>query len=141
MRRMPIVLGLVAALAGAGAGSATEGPDRDAARAVIRSQQDSFKRDDAAAAYDKAAPAIRRMFSSPDLFLGMVREAYAPVYRNRSFAFDRAEDLPDGTLAQSVLIQDPDGIDWEALYTLERDSEGQWKITGCRLRKAPGVST
>ncbi|TGE01997.1 DUF4864 domain-containing protein [Methylobacterium nonmethylotrophicum] len=113
--------------------------DRDAARAVILRQQDAFRHDDAAAAYAEAAPAIRSIFGSPETFIGMVRQGYAPVYRNRRFEFGADEELPDGSLAQGVRIQDQDGTDWEALYTLERGADGAWQITGCRLRKAPGV--
>ncbi|MBY0295843.1 MAG: DUF4864 domain-containing protein [Methylobacterium sp.] len=119
---------------------ASEGVDRDAARAVIARQQEAFRRDDAAAAYAEAAPAIKELFGSPDRFVGMVREGYAPVYRNRSFAFDGDEELAGGGLAQRVRIQDLDGTDWIALYTLEREPDGSWKITGCRLLKAPGVT-
>ncbi|AWN49934.1 DUF4864 domain-containing protein [Methylobacterium terrae] len=114
--------------------------DRDAARAVILRQQDAFRHDDAAAAYAEAAPAIRSIFPSAETFLGMVRQGYAPVYRNRRFEFGTGEALPDGSLAQGVTIQDQDGTDWEALYTLERGTDGAWRITGCRLRKAPGTS-
>ncbi len=114
--------------------------DREAARAVILRQQDAFRHDDAAMAYAQAAPAIRSIFSSPETFIGMVRQGYAAIYRNRRFEFGTDEALPDGSLAQGVRIQDQDGTDWEALYTLERDGDGAWRITGCRLRKAPGSS-
>lgn len=119
---------------------ATEAGERDAARAAILRQQDAFRHDDAAAAYAEAAPAIRSIFSSPETFLGMVRQGYAPVYRNRRFEFGTDAELPDGSLTQGVQIQDQDGTDWEALYTLERGDDGAWRITGCRLRKAPGAS-
>ncbi|GJD50646.1 hypothetical protein OPKNFCMD_3389 [Methylobacterium crusticola] len=119
---------------------ATEAPDQEAARAAIVRQQESFRRDDAAGAYAQAAPAIQRMFDTPERFIGMVRDGYAPVYRNRRFDFDRAEDLPDGSFAQSVRIQDQDGTDWVALYTLAREPDGSWRITGCQLRKAAGIA-
>ncbi len=35
-------------------------------------------------------------------------------------------------------LQDEAGIDWVALYTLQRQVDGQWRITGCQLKKAPG---
>ena len=119
---------------------AAETGGRDAARAAILRQQDAFRHDDAAAAYAEAAPAIRSIFSSPETFIGMVRQGYAPVYRNRRFEFGADAELPDGSLTQGVRIQDQDGTDWEALYTLERGDDGAWRITGCRLRKAPGAS-
>ncbi|MET7243320.1 DUF4864 domain-containing protein [Methylobacterium sp. EM32] len=137
MRTLVALMTLLAV--GQGALPAGSG-DRDAMRAVILRQQDAFRHDDAAAAYAEAAPAIRSIFGSPESFIGMVRQVYAPIYRNRRFEFGTDEELPDGSLAQGVRIQDQDGTDWEALYTLERDADGAWRITGCRLRKAPGAS-
>jgi Domain of unknown function (DUF4864) len=137
MRTLVALMTLLAV--GQGALAAGSG-DREAARAVIMRQQDAFRHDDAAAAYAEAAPAIRSIFGSPETFIGMVRQGYGAVYRNRRFEFGTDEEMPDGSLAQGVRIQDQDGADWEALYTLERDADGAWRITGCRLRKAPGAS-
>jgi hypothetical protein len=55
-----------------------------AARSVISSQAEAFSRDDAAAAYSYAAPAIREMFPRADIFMFMVQNSYAPVYRHKS---------------------------------------------------------
>ena len=109
--------------------------DTAAAQAVISAQAEAFSRDDAAAAYAHAAPAIRQLFPQPDIFMNMVRNGYAPVYRHRVFEFaeSRAED---GIIAQKVHIIDADGVPWEALYTLERQPDGSLKITGCSLLKA-----
>jgi Domain of unknown function (DUF4864) len=109
--------------------------DVAAAQKVIRAQVDAFGRDDAAAAYSHAAPAIREIFPQPDIFMAMVRGSYAPVYRHRSFEFGEARDA-DGRIAQRVQIVDDDGVAWVALYTLERQPDGSLKITGCSLRKA-----
>src|SRR4051812_8943191 len=47
--------------------------DVAAAQAVISAQAEAFGRDDAAAAYGHAAPAIRQLFPEPDIFMNMVR--------------------------------------------------------------------
>ena len=52
--------------------------DVAAAQGVIRSQVEAFSRDDAAAAYSYAAPAIQGLFPRADIFLGMVQRSYAP---------------------------------------------------------------
>ena len=109
--------------------------DIAAAQGVIRSQEQAFSRDDAAAAYSYAAPAIQEIFPQADIFMSMVRGSYAPVYRHRSFEFGEAR-LADGRIAQRVHIIDGDGVAWEALYTLERQPDGSLKITGCSLLKA-----
>ena len=125
---------LVALLIGLAA-PARAGDDVATAQTVIRAQIDAFGRDDAASAYSYAAPAIRSMFPQADIFIGMVKQRYAPVYRHRSFEFGEAK-VSDGRIAQRVHIVDADGEAWEALYTLEQQPDGSVKITGCVLLKA-----
>ncbi len=109
--------------------------DVAAAQSVIRSQAEAFGRDDAAAAYSYAAPAIQGMFHQAEIFMTMVQQGYAPVYRHKSFEFGEAR-VADGQIAQRVHIIDADGAPWEALYTLEQQPDGSLKITGCSLLKA-----
>lgn len=125
---------LVALLIGVSA-PARAADDVAAAQEVIRAQEQAFGRDDAAAAYSHAAPAIQEIFPHPEMFMAMVRGSYTPVYRHRSFEFGEAR-VADGKIAQRVDIVDNDGIAWEALYTLEQQADGSLKITGCSLRKA-----
>ena len=117
------------------AAPARAGDDVAAAQGIIRAQVDAFGRDDAATAYSYAAPAIRSMFPQADIFIGMVKQRYAPVYRHKSFEFGEAK-VSDGRIAQRVHIVDADGEAWEALYTLEQQPDGSVKITGCVLLKA-----
>jgi hypothetical protein len=125
---------LLAALLISLAAPARAADDVAAAQDVIRSQMEAFSRDDAAAAYSHAAPAIREIFPQADIFMSMVRNNYAPVYRHKSFDFGEAR-VSDGTIAQRVHIVDADGVSWEALYTLELQPDGSIKITGCVLLK------
>jgi hypothetical protein len=105
------------------------------ARDVIRSQEQAFVHDDAAAAYSYAAPAIRQIFPQADVFMSMVQRAYAPVYRHKSFEFGEAR-TEGNWVAQRVHIIDANGDAWEAMYTLEQQGDGSFKITGCSLLKA-----
>jgi Domain of unknown function (DUF4864) len=109
--------------------------DVAAARDVIRSQEQAFVRDDAAGAYSYAAPAIRQIFPRADIFMLMVQNQYGPVYRHRSFEFGEAR-TEGNWVAQRVHIVDANGEAWEAMYTLEQQSDGSFKITGCTLLKA-----
>jgi hypothetical protein len=109
--------------------------DIAAAQTVIRSQAEAFGRDDAQGAWSYAAPEIHDRFHQADIFLMMVQQGYPPVYRHRSFEFGEAK-ISDGVIAQRVHIIDAEGQAWEALYTLERQSDGSLKITGCSLLKA-----
>lgn len=125
---------LIALLIGFGS-SAGAADDVAAAQKVIRSQVEALGRDDAAAAYSYAAPAIQEMLPQAEMFMAMVRGSYAPVYRHRSFEFGEAR-AADGRIAQRVRIVDAEGMPWEALYTLERQPDGSVKISGCTLLKA-----
>jgi hypothetical protein len=109
--------------------------DVAAARSIIRSQVEAFARDDAVAAYSYAAPGIHERFPEADIFLGIVRNSYAPVYRHKSFEFGEARSA-DGKIAQQGHIVDSDGVPWEALYTLEQQDDGSLKISGCMLIKS-----
>lgn len=128
------VIALIAAILFALASPATA-DDASAAQDVIRAQEQAFGRDDAAAAYSYAAPAVRRIFPQADTFMSMVQGAYAPVYRHKSFEFGETRSEGD-RIAQRVHIIDANGEAWEALYTLERQADGSLKITGCSLLKA-----
>jgi hypothetical protein len=109
--------------------------DVAAAQNVIRAQERAFSHDDAAAAYSHAAPAIKEIFPDAGIFMSMVQNSYAPVYRHRSFEFGEARSEGDW-IAQRVHIIDANGEAWEALYTLERQADGSLKITGCSLLNA-----
>ena len=113
------------------------GADRDSIRAIIESQMSAFQRDDGAAAYGYAAPAIRQLFPSADIFMEMVRTGYQPVYRPRSVTFGELVETPQGP-EQRVFLTGPDGRSWVAIYTLERQPDGTWKISGCRLVRDDG---
>ena len=105
------------------------------AQNIIRSQVEALGRDDAATAYSYAAPGIQGMFPQADIFLYMVQQRYAAVYRHKSFEFGESR-VSDGKVAQRVHIVDADGMPWEALYTLEQQPDGSVKISGCVLLKA-----
>ena len=111
--------------------------DQSAIRGIIQDQIEAFKRDDAVRAFSFATPALQNMFGSQERFMDMVKDGYRPVYRPRSYAMGEFKDTPDGT-SLNVRIQDLDGVDWVATYTLEQQADGTWRISGCFLTKEPG---
>ena len=130
---MRVLLVLIFVLLGVAQALAAD--DVAAAQSVIRAQEQAFGRDDAAAAYSYAAPAIRQIFPEANIFMFMVQNSYAPVYRHRSFEFGEAK-VDGGWIGQRVHIVDANGEAWVALYTLEQQVDGSYKITGCTLLKA-----
>lgn len=111
----------------------------DAIQQTIESQLKAFQADDAAKAYSYAAPSIQSMFPSADIFMSMVKQGYQPVYRPQSYLFTERKQMGN-RVAQLVEIIGPKGGAWTALYTLEQQADGAWKITSCQLQKAPDAS-
>jgi hypothetical protein len=106
-------------------------------QAIVERQFEAFERDDGAAAYALAAPTIKEMFGDPDHFMAMVRDHYAPVYRHRSVEFGAFSESGDKASLEATLV-DNDNIVWTALYSLSRETNGDWLISGCVLVKSDG---
>ncbi len=106
---------------------------------VITSQLNAFSADDGATAYGFAAPAIKRMFPNPEIFMSMVQKGYPPVYRRQSYSFGSIGNEMGGAPTQHVTIIDVNGKAWTALYAMERQPDGSWKIVGCQLVETPGA--
>lgn len=109
------------------------------ARTSIERQLGAFLSNDGETAYGLAAPNIRRLFPTVDGFMAMVRNAYQPVYRSRDVTFGTVDMRPDGQIAQRVMMQGPDGRYYEAVYTLERQADGVWRITGVSLNESSAL--
>ena len=112
----------------------------EAFRAVISGQMAAFARDDGAAALAFAAPSIQRLFGTPERFMAMVRGGFQPVYRPRTVAFEAPIRVPargggsGGAFAQPVRVTGPDGRPVLAMYHMERQPDGSWRIAGVVLR-------
>lgn len=105
---------------------------------IIAAQIEAFRADDGAAAYSYAAPAIKRLFPTADVFMDMVRKGYQPVYRPQSFTFGEITSESPGRPTQRVTIIDANGKAWIALYSFEKQPDGTWKIVGCTLLESEG---
>ena len=101
---------------------------------VITKQLEAFKRDDGMEAYSYAAPMIQEIFPSQENFMQMVKQGYPQVYRPRNYAFTSLERKSDG-FAQMVMITDENGRIWNALYFMQRQPDGSWKIAGCQIMR------
>jgi hypothetical protein len=141
-RRLPLIvvilMGLIACPLSLSAQSVTDAEAQEFQR-IITSQLNAFNADDGAAAYGFAAPAIKQMFPSPEIFMSMVRQGYPPVYRRQSYSFGRIGNEMGGAPTQHVTIVDVNGKTWTALYAMQRQPDGSWKIIGCQLLDAPSA--
>ncbi len=109
------------------------------ARDIIEKQISAFLNDDIETAYSFAAAGIKAAYPDPRFFVEMVKRNYGPVYRPGNYAFGRGVLGTDGnTIAQELLITGPRGKDWRAVYVLEKQADGAFRITGVRLSKLSG---
>lgn len=116
---------------------AQTGPDKATIRSVISGQIAAFLSGDNEQAYSFAAPAIKGTFRSVDQFVGMVKRQYLPVYAPRNYAFGEIRAL-QSDVVQQVFVTGPKGKNWIALYTLQQQPDGAWKISGCYIRPDDG---
>ena len=114
--------------------------EEEGVRAVVQAQLAALARDDAVAAYSFAAPNVRESVKSAAQFMAMVRNSYPAIYRPASTAFLKPEDH-HGQVIQRVQLVDESGTAWLALYSLQRQKDQSWRITGCQVMPNKGRMT
>jgi hypothetical protein len=114
--------------------------DRLAIQRVIVDQIRAFQREDDLAAFSLAAPDIRRQFGSAQAFVTMVKLGYEPIFHNRSTMFLEAAVI-DGSIIQAMRIVQSDGDVVIALFNMERQANGDWRIAGCELAPSDLIAT
>ena len=106
--------------------------DWTAIKALISGQLAALRAGDGTKAFSYAAPGIRQQFGNAGTFLEMVRTSYGALLAARYSEFlDGA--VIDGRVIQPLRLVGPDDAVLVALYTIERQPEGGWKIAGCIL--------
>jgi len=143
MRRLMLLCLALVALAApvARAADPPVGPaDAAAIHGVVADQLAAFQRDDGESAFGYASPMIRDQFMTPDNFMRMVRTGYPPVYRPREVFFGPIVEM-EGRIVQRVLLVGPDGQPVMALYIMQKQPDGTWRIDGCILTRSDEKST
>jgi ketosteroid isomerase-like protein len=120
--------------------SAVTPQDEAAVRQVIEDQLQAFSTGDHERAYSHASPGIRQIFPNVDSFIDMVRNGYGAIYQSQAHAFGR-NLMVGGEIHQEVIITGPDGKQWQAVYTLARQADGNWQITGVKMNPFKALST
>jgi hypothetical protein len=138
MLRILMTILLWAGLATASYADDVPADDASEFQRIITSQIDAFKADDGAKAYSFAAPSIQMIYPSSETFMKMVQQGYPQVYRPKSYKFIGAMLDTAGRPAQKVLFIGPDGKAYSALYTMQKQPDGTWKIAGCLIVREEG---
>jgi DNA-binding transcriptional LysR family regulator len=103
-----------------------------AIKALISGQLAALKAGDGTTAFSYAAPGIRQQFGNADTFLEMVRKSYGALLAARYSEFLEGA-VVGGRVIQPLRLVGPDNTVLVALYTIEPQPDGGWKIAGCIL--------
>ncbi|MFZ1772828.1 MAG: DUF4864 domain-containing protein [Rhizobiaceae bacterium] len=136
MRRIALAAFAMLALTGlARSGDA----EINAAQTVIDSQIRAFLAGDNARAYGFASSGIRDAFPSVEAFMGMVNGAYLPLAKPKNWSFGAVDEPGAQTVRQRLLVTGPDGKAYEAVYVVEKQPDGSWKITSVSMQESRTV--
>jgi hypothetical protein len=111
-----------------------------AIKEVIGAQLKALKAGDGLKAMTYAVPGIRLQFRSPERFLRMVRDGYGALLNARASTFLEGA-VVDGTTLQPLQLVLPDNSVVVALFTMERQKDGAWRIAGCVIAPSTAQST
>ena len=127
---MAMTCWVMMSLAGAAMAAPLSAADEKAVQTVVQNQLAAFASGDADKAFSYAAPDLRKTIGSSSAFMAMVKNSYPVVYRPASVAFLKPEASGDEVL-QKVQMLDASGASWLAVYSLQRQKDKTWRISGC----------
>ena len=126
---------LAAALAFAVHARAEDAPtplDWQAIKDVVGQQLAALRKGDGPRAFAFASPALQTQFDNPENFMRMVHAGYQPLIDAR---YDELLEgaVIDGRVIQPLRLVLRDDRVLVALYTMQKDDAGRWRIAGCML--------
>jgi hypothetical protein len=141
--RRSFVAALAGALVGASAAARAQAQSRggnsklaasewSAIRRTIDAQRKALRSGDAQVAFSYASPGIRAQFRTAEGFFAMVREGYGALLEARYVEFLEGAVI-EGAVVQPLRLVAPDNSVLVALYTMEKQKDGRWRIAGCVL--------
>ncbi len=99
---------------------------------VIAAQRAAILAGDADRAFAYASPGIQQQFGDAATFLAMVDAAYGELESARYVEFLEGAVI-GGLVVQPLRLIDADNTVRVALYTMERQPDGTWRISSCRI--------
>jgi Domain of unknown function (DUF4864) len=109
--------------------------ENTAIRRVVEQQLEAFAVDDAVTAFALTTPAMHQRFGVAERFVELVRQEYAVVYRPAAVKYFAADEV-GGKVYQPVELRDDRGDYWLAMYEMQRQRDGGWRINGSVLTKS-----
>lgn len=106
--------------------------DWKAIKQVIADQRAALVAGKSEKAFGYATPALRAQFGDAETFMAMVQLGYGALLTARHTEFLEGAEI-DGLIIQSLRLIGADDSVRVALYTMEKQPDGLWRISGCRI--------
>jgi len=120
--------------------SALQPAEWTAIQDVIGDQLQALKAGDGTKALAYSVPGLRRQFRSPEVFMRMVRDGYGALLTARTSTFLKGA-VVDGITVQPLQLVLPDNSVVVALYRMEKQKDGAWRIAACVIAPSQARST
>ncbi|HKP65857.1 MAG TPA: DUF4864 domain-containing protein [Casimicrobiaceae bacterium] len=114
--------------------------DWPAIQRIIDEQLAALRRGDATRAFAYASTGIRDQFDDATTFLSMVRQRYGVLLTARYTEFLEGAVIDGHTLQPLRLVMNDDTV-LVAIYEMQRDERGGWRIAGCFIAPSTVRST
>ena len=111
-----------------------------AIRRVISGQLAALRAHDASRAFAFASDGIRERFGDAPAFLRMVEGSYAALLTARYTEFLEGAVIDGHTIQPLRLVMADDTV-LVALYEMQRDDAGRWRVAGCVIAPSTVRST
>ena len=106
--------------------------DWNAIKQVIGDQRAALVAGDGEKAFGYATPSLRAQFGDAGTFMAMVHLGYPTLLSARYTEFLEGAVI-GGLIIQPLRLIDADNSVRVALYTMEKQDDGGWRISGCRI--------
>ena len=108
--------------------------DHTAIHGVIQTQIDALKSEDYAAAYAVVSPSFKALYPTVDAFARLIRTRYAQLIKPKAVVFGTVTQTAQGPV-QRVFVTAADGKPYVANYSMQRQPDDSWLISGCTVAR------
>ena len=107
---------------------------------VIAAQREALLRGDGELAFSYAAPSIRSQYGDAAAFMRMVQQGYRALVDARHVEFLEGAVIA-GDVVQPLRLVLPDDSVLVAIYGMQRQPDGRWRISACVIAPSTVRST
>lgn len=113
--------------------------DKQEIEFIVHSHVAAMTSGDAGIVYFLASPELKRKFPNPLVFFRFVAQVNKPLTTAKAIQIGNLDGSDALKPVQVAVVRDKKGTLWSVHWTLQRDAEGTWRISNCRIFLAHGV--